>query len=97
MTINEGKRDAFEAIAQEMVAGSQKESGTLGYEWFLSADGERSRLIETYTDAAAVLAHFSGPVVQQLVPKILGRAGVASLEVWGDPGESKRNARGIRG
>ena len=23
-TINEGKRDAFEAIAQEMVAGSQK-------------------------------------------------------------------------
>jgi quinol monooxygenase YgiN len=68
-TINEGKRDAFEAIAQEMVAGSQKESGTLGYEWFWSADGKRSRLIETYTDAAAVLAHFSGPAVSSWCPR----------------------------
>jgi quinol monooxygenase YgiN len=89
-TINEGKRDAFEAIAQEMVAGSQKESGTLGYEWFLSADGKRSRLIETYTDAAAVLAHFNGPVVQQLVPRILGSANVAGFEVYGDPGPKVR-------
>jgi len=32
------KRDAFEAIAQEMVAGSQKESGTLGYDGSGAAD-----------------------------------------------------------
>ncbi len=40
-TINEGKLAAFESIAQEMVAGSGKEAGTLGYEWFLSADRNR--------------------------------------------------------
>jgi quinol monooxygenase YgiN len=86
LTINEGKRDAFEGIAQEMVAGSQREPGTVGYEWFLSADRKRCRLIETYTDAAAVLAHFKGPVVQELVPKLLGTASVAGFEVYGDPG-----------
>jgi quinol monooxygenase YgiN len=90
LTINEGKRDAFEGIAQEMVAGSQREPGTVGYEWFLSADRKRCRLIETYTDAAAVLAHFKGPVVQELVPKLLGTASVAGFEVYGDPGPKAR-------
>jgi quinol monooxygenase YgiN len=89
-TINEGKRDAFEDIAQEMVTGSQKEPGTLGYEWFLSADRKRCRLLETYRDANAVLAHFNGPVVQQLVPKLLGTASVAGFEVYGDPGPKVR-------
>ena len=61
--------------------------GTLGYEWFLSADLKRSRLVETYVDAAAVLEHFSGPVVQQLVPKLMQIASVTRFEVYGDPGE----------
>ena len=85
-TINEGKLDAFESIAREMVAGTQKEAGTLGYEWYLSADRKRCRLIETYVDANAVLAHFNGPVVQELVPKLLGTASLSGFEVCGDPG-----------
>jgi quinol monooxygenase YgiN len=86
LTIDEGKRDAFEGIAQAMVASSQKEPGTLGYEWFLSADRRRCRLMETYTDANAVLAHINGPVVQELLPKLLGTASVAGFEVYGNPG-----------
>jgi quinol monooxygenase YgiN len=86
LILNEGKLDAFESIAQAMVEGSQKEPGTLGYEWFLSADHKRCRLLETYRDANAVLAHFNGPVVQELVPKLLGTASLAGFEVYGDPG-----------
>jgi len=86
LTINEGRLDAFESIAQAMVAGTQKEPGTLGYEWFLSADRKRCRLLETYTDANAALAHFNGPVVRELVPKLLGTASVAGFEIYGDPG-----------
>jgi quinol monooxygenase YgiN len=85
-TINEGKLDAFESIAQAMVAGSQKEPGTLGYEWFLSADRKRCRLIETYADANAVLAHLTGPVVQEFVPKLLGTASLIGFSVYGNPG-----------
>jgi quinol monooxygenase YgiN len=86
LIINEGKLDAFESIAQAMVAGSEKEPGTLGYEWFLSADRKRGRLLETYKDANAVLAHFNGPVVHELVPKLLGTASLAGFQVYGDPG-----------
>jgi quinol monooxygenase YgiN len=89
-TINDGKLDAFESIAQEMVAGTQKEPGALGYEWYLSSDHKKCRLIETYKDADAVLAHCNGPVVQELVPKILGTAGVAGFAVYGDPGPKAR-------
>jgi len=31
LTINEGKLDAFQGIAQTMIAGTQKEPGALGY------------------------------------------------------------------
>jgi len=47
----------FMSIAQAMTAVSRSEPGTLGYEWFASADGKRFRLVETYADANAIEAH----------------------------------------
>jgi quinol monooxygenase YgiN len=86
LTINQGKVDDFESIALTMIAGSQKEPGTLVYDFHLSADRQRCRLVETYVDADSALAHLTGPVVQQLVPKLLGTSSVTSFEVYGDPG-----------
>jgi quinol monooxygenase YgiN len=86
MTVNEGKLDAFKSIAQSMTEASRSEPGTLGYEWFASADGKRFRLVETYADAAAVEAHFMGPVVQQGVPKLAALCTVDGFEIYGDPG-----------
>jgi len=86
LNINEGKFEEFEALAKQMSAGSQKEAGTPGYEWFISADRKSTRLVETYVDAAAVLEHFKGPVVQTLVPKMIQVASVGRFEVYGDPG-----------
>ncbi len=86
LTVHDGKQDAFEALAQQMIAGSQKEAGTLGYEWHLSEDRRSCRLLEIYADANALLAHFTGPVVQQLVPKLVELVKVDRFEVYGDPG-----------
>lgn len=86
LSIHEGKLDAFKALAEKMTAGTQSESGALGYEWYFSADQKRCRLLETYADADAVLAHFMGPVVQQLVPQMLQHSAVDRFEVYGDPG-----------
>lgn len=86
LSIIEGKLDAFEAIAQTMVAGSEQEAGALVYEFCLSSDRRRCRLIEKYVDADAVLAHLTGPVVRDLVPKILEVATISGFEVYGDPG-----------
>ncbi len=86
LTVHDGKLDAFQAIAREMVEASRKEPGTLGYEWYLSADGKRCRLVETYVDANALLAHFAGPAVQEGVPKLMATGSVSGFEVYGDPG-----------
>ena len=84
MSIHEGQFDAFDSIAREMTAGSKSEAGTLDYEWYLSADRKRCRLVETYTDSAALAAHFAGPVVQQLLPRITAHCTIDRIEAYGD-------------
>lgn len=86
LSIAEGKLEAFEAVARAMVAGTEPEVGTLVYEFCTSNDRKRCRLIEKYIDAAATLRHLTGPVVQELVPKILEVSAITSFEVYGDPG-----------
>jgi len=86
LNIHEGKLDQFENIAQAMTAGTLEEAGALGYEWFMSADRKRCRLLETYADAKAVLAHCTGPVVGKLVAKMLETSSITGFEVYGDPG-----------
>ena len=84
--VDDEHMEEFKRIAQTMTEGSQAEPGTLGYEWFAGGDGKSFRLVETYVDAAAVEAHFTGPVVQQLVPKLAAVCTVDGFEFYGDPG-----------
>lgn len=86
LDIHEGKFSEFELIAKQMVAVSEKEPGTLAYHFVLSADRKHCRLVEGYTDAAAITAHFQGPAVQQFVPQMLKVATITLMEFYGDPG-----------
>jgi quinol monooxygenase YgiN len=86
LTINEKQFNAFETIAQTMIAGTQEEPGALGYDWCLSSDRKRCRIIETYADQNATLAHLTSAVVGELVPKLLQTATLNRFEVYGDPG-----------
>ncbi len=86
LTIHPGKLDAFKEIAEAMIAVTRKEPGALAYEWYLSDDRSRCRLVETYADEDAVLAHIAGRAVQELVPKLLEVSGISGFEVYGDPG-----------
>ena len=89
-TIPDGKLEEFQAIAREMVERTQNEPGTLGYEWYVSADGKRCQLIETYVDAEALLAHLAGPGPQEGVPKLMTMASVNGIQVYGEPGPKAR-------
>ncbi len=84
-TVTEQQVEAFKAVAAQMTEGSNAEPGTLGYEWFAGADGKTFHLLETYTNASAMEAHFMGPVVQQLVPKLVTVSKVEGLSVYGSP------------
>lgn len=95
LAIHPDKFNQFESTAQAMVEGSGKEPGTLGYDFYLGADRKTCRLLEHYADADAVMAHLSGPVVQQLVPQLLQSGSVTGFEVYGDPGATA--AKGLAG
>jgi quinol monooxygenase YgiN len=86
LSIADGKLEAFEKIAEAMLAATRKETGAIGYDWCLSGDHRQCRLLETYANAEAVVAHLTGPVVQEYVPKVLAVATLNSFEVYGDPG-----------
>jgi quinol monooxygenase YgiN len=86
LVVNDGQLEAFKSIAQSLTSVSKAEPGTLGYEWFSSADGKNFRLVETYVDASAVEAHFMGPAVQQWVPRLVEVSTPTAMEIYGDPG-----------
>src|SRR5262249_6445444 len=85
--IHAGKFDDFEATARAMSAGTAKESGALEYEWYLSKDNARCRLVEIYAKPEAVQAHLASSVVHELVPKLLQLANLERFEVYGVPDE----------
>lgn len=85
LSIGEGKFEDFVTTVKLMTDGTAKEPGALGYEWFLSDDHSRCRLLETYANADAVQKHLAGAVVQELVPKLLAFATISRFEVYGTP------------
>jgi quinol monooxygenase YgiN len=87
-TVNDGQFESFDAVAREMTALTVMESGTLVYDWYLSPDQKHCRLYESYVDGSAALAHMTGRVVQELVPKLLGFSAMSGFEVYGDPGQA---------
>jgi quinol monooxygenase YgiN len=85
LQVNDGRLDTFRQIAQAMIAATQKEPGALAYEWHLSSDNKRCRLLEIYADQAAVQAHIDGEAVKH-IPKLLENASLTGFEVYGDTG-----------
>jgi quinol monooxygenase YgiN len=88
LDIHQGKFDDFAATVRAMAAGTAKEPGALEYEFFLSKDNSRCRLVEIYADADAVQAHLASAVVHELVPKLLQLATLTRFEVYGVPDEA---------
>jgi quinol monooxygenase YgiN len=86
LSIHEGKLNEFELIARTMIAGTQNEPGALHYDFCLSSDHRFCRILETYKDADAVLAHMTGSVVQVDVPRMLEVSEITRFEVYGNPG-----------
>jgi len=93
-SIDEGKLETFQEIAKEMIAGSRRERGTLGYEWYLRSDRKLCRVLETYASGEDMLAHLNGPVTQQLIPKLIAHSMLDRIEVYGDVGPKVKEALG---
>ena len=85
LAIHEGKFGDFAATLKLMTDGTAREPGALVYEWYLSDDHSHCRLLETYANVDAMKQHLAGPVVQELVPKLLMFSTIKRFEVYGTP------------
>jgi quinol monooxygenase YgiN len=80
----------FRRLAAEGVERVADEPGTLGYDWFESADGTVFVAHELFADSDAVLAHAAN--VGDLVGQWVDLADGVSVEIFGVPSEELRSA-----
>jgi len=58
LKVREGRLDGFKQQAAEMMrVTKERDTGTLAYDWFLSADGTECEVHEAYVDADALVDH----------------------------------------
>lgn len=89
--ILDGKLEQFKEMARGFIKTVEAdEEGTLGYEWYISSDGTRCLIQETFADSAALLTHLGN--VGPSLPKLLEIAPLGSLDVLGDVSEEARGA-----
>lgn len=83
LTIKEGKLAEFkEKAAAYTAAVKEGEPGTLEYQWWLSEDGERCLLKETFDGSESLLKHIEN--VSPTLPELLAIAPITRFEVFGD-------------
>ncbi len=72
-TVQEGKLAAFKDVAAEFIRQTkQKDTRTLRFDWFLSADEVESEIREEYLDAQGFIEHktHTAEITQRLFPEL---------------------------
>ena len=59
VSVNDGQLDTFKALIAEMVEATQKEPGTLIYEWYFDEEERNCQINERYIDSAATMTHLT--------------------------------------
>ena len=77
--------DDFKKLAAEGLEVTKGEEGTLQYDWFMSNDGSKCVLRETYASSDAALTHMGN--MGELLGRIIELGGGIEIEVFGEPSE----------
>ena len=89
--VKPGQLESLRALMEEMVESTEKEPGTLAYEWFISEDENSFHLYERYVDSEAALAHLSA-FGDQFAARFTDAIDPTGFHVYGDPTEPARKA-----
>src|SRR5215470_17322937 len=85
LAIRPGELDAFKALLEQMVDGTNSaEPDTLAYQWFISDDGGTVHSYETYADSEALVSHING-FMAKWAERFLAAADVTRFTVYGNP------------
>jgi quinol monooxygenase YgiN len=84
-TIGDGNLDTFRS---HVIEGNRRvrdeEPGAVSVRVFFSEDGTKCHLYECYEDSEAAMAHATGGVMAEMIPKFMALAEMTRLEVHGD-------------
>ena len=84
-SIHDGKLTEFKALAAKCVTSvREKDTGTLQYDWFFSADETECVVTEKYRDSAAIFEHIGN--LGDLLGALAGTADM-KLECFGNPSD----------
>jgi quinol monooxygenase YgiN len=89
LNVRDGCLDHVRALMSEMVEATREESGTLGYEWFLTEDGSACHICERYADSGAAMEHL-GNFGANFAERFLGCFAPTAFFVYGDPSDEVR-------
>jgi quinol monooxygenase YgiN len=93
--IDPNRLEEFKALAGELLRITDDDDGVVSYDWYLSEDGTRCVVRETYVDSAAVLAHL--PLVDEQLARIGELCGAAEGDILGDASPDLRAMVGAAG
>ena len=91
MKVRDGQANNVRGLMEEMVASTEQEPGTHGYEWFLSADETTCHLLERYADSDAAMVHL-GNFKAKFAERFLGCFEPSAVFVYGEPSDEARGA-----
>jgi quinol monooxygenase YgiN len=89
-TIEEGKREDFKKLIQEMArAVHETEPDTITYQFYLNNKDNTSKCIvhETYANSDAAFTHLNGVASKTILPKIFEVAKINRLDAYGIPSD----------
>jgi quinol monooxygenase YgiN len=81
-----GQLDNFRLLAHDLIAATQEEEGTLGYEWNLSIDNTSCHIYERYANSAALEAHVQN--FHKFAERFLQTCRPVRMDVYGFPSEA---------
>lgn len=85
VTIKDGAVERLKAMIAEMADGARaSESGTLGYEWSISDDGNSGQVHEHYRDSEAALAHLAS-FNENFAARLMELVDPTGMVVFGTP------------
>ncbi|HKK93204.1 MAG TPA: antibiotic biosynthesis monooxygenase [Longimicrobiales bacterium] len=89
LSVQDGRLDDVHALIAEMVEATRQESGCLGYEWFLSADGSVCHISERYADSGATMVHL-GNFGEKFAERFMSCFTPTGFHVYGNPSDDVR-------
>jgi quinol monooxygenase YgiN len=78
----------FRAVARDLIASTEHEPGTLGYEWNLNDDGTVCHIYERYKNSEALVTHVHG--FGAFAERFMQACRPTRFHIYGNPSEDAK-------